>query len=256
MGDSDLFIDGLVSVIIPMYNAEKYIKRAIDSVLHQTYYDYEILVIDDCSKDQSVRIVKELAQKDSRIKYYRQDKNLGAAKARNRGMTEAKGRYIAFLDSDDIWVKEKLKKQIAQMKKSGASFVFTAYDMINSHGEKIKGKVKIKECVTYQDLLTKTMISTPTVMFDRKKLGNREMPLRRTGQDYAFWLKLLHDTNAYGLDEILVHVTRRNNSLSKNKIQNIKDIWEVQVVQEKIPKIRVVLHVVKYCIYTLKKRFI
>ena len=117
MGDGGLFVDDFVSVIIPMYNAEKYIKRAIHSVLRQTYHNYEILVIDDCSKDQSARIVKELAQKDSRVKYYRQDKNSGAAKARNRGITEARGRYIAFLDSDDIWVKEKLKKQMVQIKK-------------------------------------------------------------------------------------------------------------------------------------------
>lgn len=255
MGDGGLFVDDFVSVIIPMYNAEKYIKRAIDSVLRQTYHNYEILVIDDCSKDQSARIVKELAQKDSRVKYYRQDKNSGAAEARNRGITEARGRYIAFLDSDDIWVKEKLKKQMVQIKKNGASFVFTAYDRINSRGEKRKGKVKIKKCVTYQDLLTKTIITTSTVMFDREKLGNKTMPLRRTGQDYAFWMKLLRQTNAYGIDQVLVHLTRRGGSLSKNKLQNLRDLWEVQVFQEKIPKTKVVIHLIGYCCYVFKKRF-
>lgn len=245
----------LVSVIIPVYNSSKFIKKTVKSVLNQTYSNFEILIIDDCSIDSTRNICKELQILSDKIFYYRLKKNSGAAVARNIGIKKANGRYIAFLDSDDEWTKDKLRKQINFMNQNHVAFCFSAYDMVNKNGIKIKNKIRIKKVVSYNDLLTKTIIATPTVVLDTYIIGKIEMPLRRTGQDYAYWLLLLKKTKAYGIDEALVHVCKRNSSLSKNKFQNIKDIWEVQTINENIPQLFVANNVIMYCLYTIKKRF-
>lgn len=251
-----IFIDGLVSVIIPMYNSASYITPTIKSVLKQTYKNLEIILVDDCSKDDTVAVVNSIANIDNRVKCFKQSINIGAAEARNRGIQEAQGRYIAFLDSDDLWVADKLEKQLNYMKLNNASFVYCAYDWVNEKTELVKGKIRIKECVTYKDLMTQTLISTPTVIYDRYILGSPKMPLRRTGQDYAYWLVLLRKTNAYGIDEALVHVRRRIGSLSKNKLQHLRDIWETQTELEKISKPLAFVHVICYIFFTLGKRFL
>lgn len=136
----------------------------------------------------------------------------------------------------------------------GYSFVYSSYDYVNVHGDPISNKCKIKENVKYKDLLTKTYISTPTVLYDRNFYGNVKMPLRRTGQDYAFWLTLLKSGNAFGIDEVLVHVTKRGDSLSKNKFQSLKDVYETQIELEHIGKTRVTFNVIRYCIYAVTKK--
>lgn len=250
------YIDGLVSVVIPLYNAELYIERTLDSVLRQSYQNYEIIIVNDCSKDNSSKIVEQYCQNDERVKLFQQKTNQGAAAARNRALKEAKGRYIAFLDSDDVWDERKIEKQISFMNDSNISFAFTAYDMIDENDKRIKDKIKIKTVVKYRDLLKKTMISTPTVIYDRFAYGDVTLPMRRTGQDYAFWLLLLRKENAYGIDEPLVHVRRRPGSLSKNKFQNIKDVWEVQTNNEEISKIHAAINCLAYCFYSMKKRLL
>lgn len=249
------YIDGMVSVVIPMYNSGKYITPTIMSALSQTYQNIEVLVIDDCSKDNSIEVVEGLSKKDARVRCIPQEKNGGAAVARNRGLKEAKGRYIAFLDSDDLWVPDKIEKQLALMNEKKAVFAFCAYDSVNENDEQVKGKIKIKERVRYKDLLTKTFICTPAAIYDRFFYGDVEMPLRRTGQDYAFWMVLLKKADALGIDEALVHVRRRTGSLSKNKFQNLKDIWEVQTINEGINKVAASWHLLRYAIFTFKKRF-
>ena len=175
------YINDLVSVIIPMYNSGSYITPTILSALNQTYSNIEVLVVDDCSKDNSIEVVNDLAKADHRLRCIPLSKNQGAAVARNRGLDEARGQYIAFLDSDDLWSTDKLEKQLSLMKESGASFVYCAYDWINENDDCVKGKIRIKASVSYKDLLTKTLISTPTVIYDRKIHGQASMPLRRTG---------------------------------------------------------------------------
>ena len=192
---------------------------------------------------------------NTQIRYYRLKQNSGAAVARNKGLELSNSRYVAFLDSDDGWVPDKLEKQLDFMKKNKCAFSFTAYDSVDNEGNLITPKIKIKEHVRYKDILTKTMISTPTVMIDRSITGDVYMPLRRTGQDYAFWLLLLRKNDAFGIDEALVHVCRRKGSLSKNKFQNIKDIWEIQTKNEHISYGKALIHVIAYCFYTLKKHF-
>lgn len=249
------YIDELVSVIIPTYNVEAYITETIQSVQNQTYQNFEILVVDDCSKDNTDIVIHELASKDPRIKYIRQPVNKGAAEARNRGITEARGRYIAFLDSDDLWDKEKLQCQIDDIKNNNVAFSYTTYDFVDENAVPIKGAIKIKRKATYKTLLTKTMISTPTVVIDRFKVGSVLMPLRRTGQDYAYWMLLLRNCDAYGIDKCLVHVRRRPGSLSKNKLQNLRDVWEVQTINEKINKFSAFIHLIGYVGYVIKKRY-
>ncbi len=249
------YTNGLVSVVIPLYNSAGFITPTLESVLCQTYHNIEVILVDDCSKDSTREVVMTFADKDSRIKYFLQDKNQGAAVARNRGLEEANGQYIALLDSDDLWTPDKLEKQLDFMKAKNAAFVFCAYDYVDGSGRTIQGKVNIKERVEYNDLMTKTYISTSTVLLDRNKIGEKRMPLRRTGQDYAYWLLLLRETDAYGIDEAMVHYRIHKGSLSKNKFQSIKDIWETQTQLENIPKLSVAIHVLQYIFFTLKKRY-
>lgn len=249
------YVDGLVSVIIPTYNSEKYVEKTVSSVLTQTYKDIEIVLVDDCSKDSTRTVIEEISKKDKRVRFIFQKKNGGAAVARNTGISSAKGRYIAFLDSDDTWESDKIEKQIALLNE-GRPFVFCAYDTVDEHGIQIRKKIKIKQTVRYRDLMTKTYISTPTVIYDRLFYGDAEMPLRRTGQDYAFWLVLLKKCDAVGIDETLVHVTRRGGSLSKNKLQSLRDVYEVQTRFEGISKVRAGFHTIRYLFYALKKKLV
>lgn len=252
-----IYDDNLVSVIIPVYNSEKFIAQTIESVLMQTYHNYEIIIVDDCSKDNSAKIIREYMDKEKHLIYHLQEKNMGVAVARNTGIKLAKGRYVAFLDSDDLWREDKLQKQIEFMKQHDSiAFCYTAYDTVTETGKRRKGKIKIKAVVTYKDLLTKTIIATPTVVLDRKIAGDVWMPLRRSGEDYLFWLFLLKKYNAYGLDEALVHVRRRPGSLSRNKFQNIQELWEIQHHIEKIPMAFVVFHIIKYVINVLIRKYL
>jgi teichuronic acid biosynthesis glycosyltransferase TuaG len=249
--------NNLVSVVIPVYNAEKFIAQTIESVIQQTYQNYEIIIIDDCSNDNSAKIIKEYIGKNEHFLYHLQEKNMGVAVARNTGLKLAQGRYIAFLDSDDLWRMDKLQKQIAFMQQNGnMAFCYTAYDTITEHGTKQREKIKIKPIFTYQNFLTRTIIATPTVVLDRKMIGDVVMPLRRTGEDYLFWLILLKKYNAYGLEEALVHVRRRKGSLSKNKLRNLKDLWEIQHCIEKIPAIFTAFHIMIYVVNALIRKYL
>jgi len=249
------FVDGLVSVIIPVYNAERYLESTLDSVFNQTYKDIEIILVDDCSADNSAEIIKSYRDRYPNVIYRRQEYNMGAAVARNTGIEIAKGRYIAFLDSDDLWLPDKTEKQLMFMKERNIAFCFTAYSMFTDDQDVITDKIKIKPKVEYNDLLKKTYIATPTVIIDRYLIGNKPMPLRRTGQDYAYWMLLLRQVDAYGIDEPLVRVRRRQDSLSKNKLQNIVDIWEVQTGQEKLSPIYAAFNVGCYIFNAVIKRY-
>ena len=159
------------------------------------------------------------------------------------------------MDSDDVWEPNKLSIQVPYLEKNHP-FVFCAYDTVDENGNPLRKKIKIKKAVKYKDLMTKTYISTPTVIYDRAFFGNVKMPLRRTGQDYAFWLVLLKKSDAYGIDEALVHVTRRGGSLSKNKFQSLVDVYETQTQFEGIGRPKAMMHTVCYFLYALKKKLI
>lgn len=250
----DEYIQGFVSVITPVYNVEKYLDRTLQSVFAQTYKDIEIILVDDQSKDESVEIIKKYQKTHPEIVYYLQPKNMGAGFARNKALELARGQYVAFLDADDIWKPTKIERQIKFLKKRHGSFCFTAIEMIDGDDKVIKGKRKVEPEIDYKFLLSNTMIPTSGVLIDRTIKGDFRMHLRRGGQDYATWLRLLRDgTKAYGINEALVGYRIDGDSLSSNKLKSIKQIWEIQTQDEGINRIVAGWHIIKWCWNSVKK---
>jgi teichuronic acid biosynthesis glycosyltransferase TuaG len=301
------FVKDLVSVIIPVYNSERFIAKTIDSVLSQTYSNIEIIIVDDCSTDSSEQIIEgyfspkgvhkrlsltsNCCQKDkcdtdysdtlslnkscsgsvttpSVLQtatspqgealgiYYRQPTNQGAAVARNKALELAKGQYVAFLDSDDLWKINKLEKQISFMKNNNISFCFSAIEMIDLKGNLVKSKRNVKGKVTYDYLLKNTMIPTSSVVIDRNIVGDFQMPLIRGGQDYATWLMLLRNNIAYGINEAFVQYRIGHSSLSSNKLKSFEQVWNIQTRQEKINKIKAFINLFCFGFNALKKYFL
>ncbi|WP_080147403.1 glycosyltransferase family 2 protein [Marinilactibacillus piezotolerans] len=228
--------DTLISIVTPVYKAEKYILETIQSVQNQTYKNFEMILVDDCSPDNSAEIIKEIASTDQRIKYIKLKKNSGAAVARNKGIETAQGRYIAFLDSDDKWYSTKLEKQIGFMKQNNIAFSYTKFELINNDGTLRKKAADLPKKLNYYGLLKNTAIACSTVILDRKIIGDFRMPLVRKGQDTATWLKILRDIDyAYLLNETLNQYRAVDGSLSSNKVQAIKRTWNTYRNLEKLP---------------------
>ncbi|MEZ9322788.1 glycosyltransferase family 2 protein [Vibrio sp. 10N.286.51.E5] len=221
----------LISIITPTYNSYATILSTYESIKNQDYDNWEWVVTDDCSTDQTVDILKKIAFKDSRVKVFVNDTNSGAAVSRNRCISESNGEFIAFLDSDDLWLPNKLMCQLEFMLEGKYSFSFTSYELIYENGNKI-GKVVDKGevvSVSYQDMLRKkATLGCSTVMLKKSCFRSLSMPNIRTGQDYALWLKLLkQDTNAYLLPVILTEYRIMPNSISRNKIKKAKRQWQI-----------------------------
>lgn len=251
------YIKGLVSVITPVYNCEKYIDRTLNSIFNQTYKNIEIVLVDDQSPDKSADIIKSYQKSHPEIIYYLQPRNMGAGHARNKALELAKGQYVAFLDADDLWKKDKIEKQVELLQKKKGGLCFTAIEMIDGEDRVIKGKRKVKQQIDYKFLLSNTMIPTSGVMVDRCIKGDFRMHIRRGGQDYATWLRLLRDgSTAYGIDEALVSYRIDGESLSSNKLKSISQIWEIQTHDEGINKLFVFFHIIKWCWNSVKKYFI
>lgn len=249
--------EGLVSSITPVYNSEKYIEATLLSILSQSYQNIEIIVVDDCSTDNTAAIINKMADKYRQIKYYRLEQNSGAAVARNKGIELAQGQFIAFIDSDDIWKPEKLERQISVVKNQKAEFVFTAIEIIDSDGKTIKSKRPVREEIGYKFLLKNTMIATSSVLIDVSKTGKFRMPFIRSGQDYATWLLLLRNgRTAYGVNEALVQYRRTKGSLSSDKVRNWKKVWKIQTEFEKINPVVAYFNCLAYIIHAIKKYFL
>lgn len=252
-----LYNNETVSVITPVYNVAKVIEKTLNSMLMQDYKNLEIVLVDDCSKDNSAEIIKRYLDKYPNIVYHKQVKNGGAAVARNTALNIAKGRYVAFLDSDDLWCEGKISKQLAFMKENDAAICCTAMDCIDEEDNSLNSVREVHKIISYKFLLHNTMIATSTVMVDRNKTGNFQMPLRRGGQDYATWLMLMRNgTICYGLNEVLSHYRVMNNSLSSNKWKSIRQVWEIQTQDEKINKIAAAINVCFFIVNGFIKHFI
>ena len=222
--------EDLVSIIVPVYKAEQFLKDTIKTVEKQTYTDWELIFINDCSPDNSVELIKNEIKRNSKIKLIELEQNSGAAIARNTGMNAAEGKYIAFLDADDLWDKEKLEKQVKFMKENNCAFSFTGYEFADENGKGNGKIVNVPKTINYRQALKNTTIWTSTVMFDVEKLGKEliEMPNVKRGQDTATWWKVLKQIdNAYGIDEVLSYYRRTNESLSANKIKALKRTWNL-----------------------------
>lgn len=212
----------LVSIITPVYNSEKYIIDCIESVLNQIYINWEHIFIDDKSCDNSVKLIEEYKKNDSRIKLIKLEKNQGAGLARNEGIKQAKGKFIAFLDSDDIWGKNKLSLQIEFMLKNRLSFSHTDYGYIDDKSSKIKDIFNVSNVVNYKNLLKRTEISCLTAIYDADSIGKYYMSNHRRKQDYALWLSILKDGHkSYGLNKCLAYYRQHSDSGTSRKYKLI-----------------------------------
>jgi len=220
-------IKDLVSVIIPVYNSEKYLAATIESVQRQSFRNWELLLIDDCSTDGSAAIIQEYASRDERIIYHRLPENGGAAVARNKGMELASGEYIAFNDSDDLWYPEKLEKQLRFMQENGYSFTTTAYEYTDEAGRPMGKRFRVKKKTGYWGLLLNFPVLTITNMYNAEKLGKFYIEPIRKRNDMVLFLQILRKTPAYGLNEVLSQYRQRPNSLSRNKKDLVKYNWYV-----------------------------
>ncbi|MHA7099868.1 teichuronic acid biosynthesis glycosyltransferase TuaG [Roseivirga pacifica] len=216
----------LVSVITPTYNAVNFVSDTIDSVLSQTYQNWEMIITDDCSTDDTWCLLEKFAQKDERIKIYRLAKNGGPGLARNNSIKEASGEFIAFLDSDDLWLPQKLDKQIAFMKRRNSCLSFTSYQLISEDKKEFHKIVVAKETVDMHDMLKSNYIGCSTAMYNARELGKVYMPSIRKRQDYGLWIEIIKKVKlAHGLDERLSLYRIRQQSVSSNKFKLIAYQW-------------------------------
>lgn len=225
----------IVSVIMPSYNASRFIEQAIDSVLQQSYQSIELIIIDDCSTDNSKEIIKELAEKHPKIKPVYLQENSGAAVARNKGIELAVGKYIAFLDTDDVWLPNKIEKQVEFMKDNNLPFCHSNYQLIDTEGHITERKGKFKNPLTYSDMLKSNFIGCLTAIYDSDILGKMYMPLIRKRQDYGLWLNILKKVDvAQGIETPLALYRMNNDSISSNKIEMLYWNWKLFYKVEKI----------------------
>lgn len=219
----------LVSVIVPAYNSAGHIQETIASVLAQTMGDFEVLVVDDASRDDTVPIVRSLVDRDPRVALLVQAENRGVALARNRALSMARGRYVAYLDSDDLWVPEKLERQIAFLGEIGEGACFTSYETIEEDGTH-RNFVHVPGRIGYRQFLKNTVTCSHTLLFDTEVIDRSllVMPDIRKGQDFATWLQVMkagHDF--FGLDEVLAKYRKSPGSLSSNKLAAVRRTWNI-----------------------------
>jgi teichuronic acid biosynthesis glycosyltransferase TuaG len=219
----------LVSIITAMYNSEAYIDSTIESVISQTYQLWEMIIVDDCSTDKSAELVLEWAKKDTRIKYYKLEKNFGAPyAARNFATSKAQGQFIAFLDSDDLWLSEKLEKQLAFMTLNDHEISFTAYSKLYEANPEKKKVINVPAEVDFEELLKTNHIGCLTAMYNVIKVGKLSQPGPQYHEDYIMWLKTLQKGyKAYGLNEILAFYRVHNKSISTNKLKMAGVTWNI-----------------------------
>ncbi|MCI9321769.1 MAG: glycosyltransferase family 2 protein [Lachnospiraceae bacterium] len=231
-------VNETVSIIVPVYNAEKYIVETMEHVTAQTYRDWELLLVVDGCGDASAQVIREYqeARGDERLRLLVSQENIGAARARNKGLGEAVGRYIAYLDADDLWLPEKLEAQLAFMKEKQAAFVFTGYEFADEQGVGTGKVVHVPPRMEYRDALKNTTIFTSTVLFDTQRIprDKLEMPAVKS-EDTALWWKVLREgCTAWGLDRNLVLYRRPRQSLSSNKLEAVRRIWNLYRKEEKL----------------------
>lgn len=242
-----------VSIIVPMYNAEKFIGKTIESVLAQTYQNWEMLIMNDVSTDNSLAIVSVYAKKDERIKIVNTEKNVGVVKGRNFLIDLASGKYIAFLDADDYWHNEKLEKQIKFMKEKNASISCTEYTRVKENEEKINDVI-IKEEISYNDMLKNNYLGCLTVIYDANKIGKRYFKELEKNEDYVLWLEIVKDVNTiYGLKENLAYYRVLDNSRSSNKVKTAKVRWEIYRKIEKLSLLKSIYYFLHYAIRAVLK---
>ena len=247
-------MDYLVSIIVPTYNACEYIQQTISSVLFQTYHNWELLIIDDCSSDNTISIVKEFAESDPRIRYFSTNQNTGSpSQPRNIGIEQAKGDYIAFLDSDDIWLPNKLEEQLAFMQEHGYDFVYSNYEKMSWDGKREQRIVKVKGSASYKDILKTNEIPCLTVLLKKELLENvrfKSVP----DEDCVCWLDILkRGYRAYNTGKVHAVYREAKQSRSSNKFKMFKERWYILRDIEKVSFIPAVYYLTIYAFRGLAK---
>lgn len=242
--------ENLISIVTPMYNGEKYVEETINSVLKQTYPNWEMIIVDDGSKDNGPAIVEKFAQADNRIKLIRQ-KNAGSSAARNNGLKNIQGRYVSFLDSDDFWEPNFLEEQLNFIKEKKSPIVFASYKRINAEGKEILRPFIVPEKVNYKGLLKSCSISCLTAMFDREKTGNVffNEAMGSLRDDFVFWLSILKQGGyAYGNRNVLASYRVFASSTTGNKKKVMKPQFMVYYKVEKLGLIKSIYYFINWAI--------
>lgn len=222
------------SIILPLYNASNFIDETLQSVLAQTYAHWELLVVDDVSTDNSLAIVQKYAAKDKRIKLLQHSKNAGAAQARNTGIKNATGRYIAFIDADDVWLPNKLEKQLQFMHTNNLAFTYASQILIDENGAE-KGKFITIPEITYRSMLKTCWVGCCTAVYDTEKLGKQYFETQRGQEDYILWLQIIKQIGtSKGIIEPLAKYRAVSGAVSANKIAAAKRQWKVYRELEKL----------------------
>lgn len=247
--------NGMVSIITPCYNASEYIIETIKSVQSQTYQNWEMIIVDDCSTDNSVQLIKEAMQHDTRIKLIQHEKNSGVAIARNDAMKAAQGQYVAFLDSDDVWETKKLECQLNYMHENNVAFTFTAYQYIDHLGNKLRTIIYAPKRVGWKEGIKNTIIGCLTVVVDISMTGKFYMPELTHSEDHFAWLELnKKGFDAYGIDEVLAYYRVAEHSLSGNKVKSVIMQWNNYRDVLHIPFIPRCYYWLGYLFNAIKKR--
>jgi teichuronic acid biosynthesis glycosyltransferase TuaG len=224
-----------VTVITPAHDAARFLARTIESVRAQTFADWEMCVVDDGSSDATPEIVETIAREDPRVRLIRRPRAGGPAAARNEGIDRSRGRYVAFLDSDDLWRPEKLAIQLETMRRTGSTFTYTDYSLIDEQDRPLGRKILAPARMTYPELLKNTIIGCLTVMVERRRLGQHRMPDLRQHEDLSLWLDLLRDGgSAEGIPRDLASYRIVRGSASRDKVRAAMHLWSVYRRHEKL----------------------
>lgn len=241
-------IKGLVSIITPTYNCGRFIAETIESVQAQSFDTWEMIIVDDCSTDDTKDVVASYAEKDSRIQYHCLEKNSGAAVARTVAMELARGEYMAFCDSDDLWMPHKLEKQLAFMAENDYAFTCTSYEQIDEGGKALGRIIKTIKKTDYNRLLLDCPVGNSSVMYHVGRMGKFQVPDIRKRNDDALWLQMLKkEKYIWGMPDVLMQYRIRSNSISSNKLKVIKYHWILYRDIEHLSVVRSVFHIFWWC---------
>lgn len=245
--------NNLVSIIIPLYNKEKYIDETINNIKKQTYKNWELIIIDDCSEDNSYDIAKK--HQCENIYILKNQYNEGPAISRNKGLEKAVGRYICYQDADDLWDEYKLEKQLKFMKENNCAFSYTGFRYINKKG-RIKRRINIQSELTYNEALKDIRILTISTMFDLKKIDKclLKMPNINSEEIATWWNILRNGYTAYGINEALVYYRKTKKSLTSNKLKSANNRWNIYRKYEKFSIPKSLYYFIHYVYYAIIKR--
>ena len=244
----------LVTVIMPAYNAERYIAKSIESVLNQTCADLELIIINDCSKDNTLQIAHNYAHNDSRIKIIDNHQNIGVAKSRNEGFDAATGSWVALLDSDDIWHSDKLEKQLDTAKKTNADLVYCSYGIIDENGNKFLEDFIVPPSTDFKSSLVISVISCSTVMLSHKIASQHRFATEYYHEDLVYWLDVLRDGyTAAGVTEVLAQYRVAKGSRASNKLKSAYNRWVIFRRHLKLPLLQSIICILQYAFAGIKK---